>query len=375
MSYRIFAVNPGSTSTKIALFDGERTVFSANVSHDVRKLKEFSTIAQQLPYREETINDLLEENKIDLSDVDAFVGRGGGLLSVEGGTYAVGETLLNHAATCANGVPHPATLGPQLAEKYAAAYGKKAYVVNPPDTDELQNTARITGVRGIYRTVHLHALNLKETAIRHAAAMGKRYEDCNFIVCHLGGGVSVSAHAKGRMIDGNDIVGGEGPMAPTRCGAVPVIEILNYMEKNGTSPKAMKELVVKSGGFVSHLGTSDAQEVTARASGGDPEAQLVWDAFLYQIEKEIGAMAAVLKGQIDGILLSGGIVRSEEVVERITRDCGFLAPVTAYPGEFEMEAMAAGVLRVLEGKEQLKQYTGVPVWMGFAWTGEVASAP
>ena len=367
MGYRIFAVNPGSTSTKIALFDGEKNVFSANVSHDAQKLKQFSSIAQQLPYREETINALLREHRIDLSCIDAFVGRGGGLLSVEGGTYTINETLLSHAVTCANGVPHPATLGPQLAAKFAAEYRKKAYVVNPPDTDELQDIARMTGIRGVYRNVHLHALNLKETAIRHAAAIGKRYEDCNFIVCHIGGGVSVSAHAKGRMIDGNDIVGGEGPMAPTRCGAVPVIEILNYMEKNDMSPKAMKELVVKSGGFVSHMGTSDALEVTARAADGDPEAQLVWSAFIYQIEKEIGAMAVVLKGKIDGILLGGGIVHNKALVEQITRDCDFLAPITAYPGEFEMEAMAAGVIRVLEGKEHLKQYTGVPAWTGFTW--------
>ena len=367
MNYKIFAVNPGSTSTKIALFDGETKVFSANVSHDAEILKSFSTIAQQLPYREERISALLKENHIDLSQVDAFVGRGGGLLSVEGGTYTINETLLNHAVTCANGVPHPATLGPQLAAKYAALYGKKAYVVNPPDTDELQDVARVTGIKGVYRNVHLHALNLKETAIRHAERMGKRYEDCNFIVCHLGGGVSVSAHAHGKMIDGNDIVGGEGPMAPTRCGAVPVMEVLRYLSGTGTGPEAMKDLVVKSGGFVSHLGTADAQEVTARAARGDKAADLTWNAFIYQIEKYIGAMAVVLKGNIDGILLGGGIVHNRALVEKITEDCGFLAPVTAYPGEFEMEAMAAGVSRVLNGREPLKEYTGVPAWTGFAF--------
>lgn len=198
MNYKIFAINPGSTSTKIALFDGEIKLFSANVSHDAKILKGFPTIAQQLPYREGTISALLKENSIGLGQVDAFVGRGGGLLGVEGGTYSINETLLDHAVTCANGVPHPATLGPQLAAKYAASYGKKAYVVNPPDTDELQDVARVTGIKGVYRSVHLHALNLKETAIRHARSMGKKYEECNFIVCHIGGGVSVSAHACGK---------------------------------------------------------------------------------------------------------------------------------------------------------------------------------
>ena len=365
MGYKIFAVNPGSTSTKIALFDGDRKLFSENVSHDAEKLKEFGTIAEQLPYREETISSLLKENNIDLVGVDAFVGRGGGLLGVEGGTYEINDVLLDHAVNIANGVPHPATLGPQLAKKYADAYGKKSYVVNPPDTDELQDVARVTGIDGVYRNVHLHALNLKETAIRHAEKMGRKYEDCNFIVCHIGGGVSVSAHDHGKMIDGNDIVGGEGPMAPTRCGEVPVIEILNYMGKNGASLKEMKSLVVKTGGFVSHLGTSDAREVTARAAAGDKKAELVWNAFIYQIEKYIGAMSVALKGKVDGILLGGGIVHNEELVKKISEDCGFIAPVTAYPGEFEMEAMAAGVIRVLEGNEELKEYTGVPAWKGF----------
>lgn len=365
MGYKIFAVNPGSTSTKIALFDGEEKLFGANVSHDAAKLKEFATIAEQMPYREETINSLLKENNVDLSEVDAFVGRGGGLLGVEGGTYSINETLLDHAVNIANGVPHPATLGPQLAKKYADTYGKKAYVVNPPDTDELQDVARVTGIKGVYRNVHLHALNLKETAIRHAQSMGKRYEDCNFIVCHIGGGVSVSAHDHGKMIDGNDIVGGEGPMAPTRCGAVPVVEILNYMAKTGADLKTVKGLVVKTGGFVSHLGTSDAREVTARIAQGDKEAELIWNTFIYQIEKYIGAMAVALKGKVDGILLGGGIVYDKGLVEKITADCGFIAPVSAYPGEFEMEAMAAGVIRVLEGKEELKEYLGVPAWKGF----------
>ena len=367
MNYKIFAINPGSTSTKIALFDGEIKLFSANVSHDAKILKGFPTIAQQLPYREGTISALLKENSIGLGQVDAFVGRGGGLLGVEGGTYSINETLLDHAVTCANGVPHPATLGPQLAAKYAARYGKKAYVVNPPDTDELQDVARVTGIKGVYRSVHLHALNLKETAIRHARSMGKKYEECNFIVCHIGGGVSVSAHACGKMIDGNDIVGGEGPMAPTRCGAVPVVEVLNYLASTGADLGTVKSLAVSSGGFVSHFGTSDAQEVTARIARGDKAAELIWNAFVYQIEKYIGSMAIALKGRIDGILLGGGLVHNASLVARITEDCGFLAPVTAYPGEFEMEAMAAGVSRVLNGEELPKEYTGVPAWTGFAF--------
>ena len=362
-AYKIFTINPGSTSTKIGLFEGEKALFVENVSHDADKLAEFANISEQLPYRRDTINAILEEKGIDLSDVDAFVGRGGGLMAVEGGVYDVGEILLDHARRGANGVQHPAQLGSQLAHEFALKYNKPAFVVNPPDTDELCDLARMTGVKGIYRNVHLHALNLKETAIRHAASMGKKYEECCFIICHIGGGISVSAHDHGRMIDGNDIVGGEGPMAPTRCGALPVSELLRYIKDK--DPKEVKALCTRTGGFVSHLGTADAKEVTARAKAGDKAAKRVWDAMIYQIIKYIGAMSTVLKGKVDGILLGGGMAHSEDLVKQITDACSWIAPVYAYPGEFELEAMAAGAARVLSGEEEAKEYTGVPRWNGF----------
>ena len=365
--YKVFAVNPGSTSTKIALFRGKECLFSENVAHDAAVLARFETLADQMPYREKTILDILAENRIDLSDCDAFVGRGGGMISVEGGTYEINDILLDHALHSGNGVIHPALLAPPIALRFARQYGKKAYVVNAPDTDELQDTARVTGIDGVYRKVHMHALNLKETAIQHSETHGARYEDCNYIVCHIGGGVSVSAHRKGRMVDGNDIVGGEGPMAPTRCGSIPVIDILD-MIKNGTGYAELKGFTMKTGGFVSLLGTSDAREVTERIEKGDKKARLVWDTFIYQIEKAIGSMACVLAGKVDGILLGGGIVHSRELVDRITADCGWIAPVFAYPGEFEMEAMAAGAIRVLSGKESAREYTGVPSWTGFDFT-------
>ena len=210
-NYRILVINPGSTSTKVGLFEGETCVFSKNVSHDAQRLAQIGDVSSQLPYRRDMIMGILDENGVDLSTIDAFVGRGGGLLSLEGGVYSVDETLLNDARRGANGVQHPAQLGSQLAHELAASCGKPAFVVNPPDTDELCDDARMTGIRGVYRNVHLHALNLKETAIRHAKTMGRRYEDCDFIVCHIGGGISISAHQHGRMIDGYDIVA-------RRCG-------------------------------------------------------------------------------------------------------------------------------------------------------------
>ena len=367
MAYRILTINPGSTSTKVGLFEGDQAVFTSNVAHEAEKLAEFATISDQLPYRRDCILETLRENDVDLASVDAFVGRGGGLLALVGGTYRVGETMLDHARRGANGVQHPANLGSQLASEFSElAGGKPAFVVNPPDTDELCDYARVTGIKGVYRNVHLHALNLKETAIRHAAGMGKRYDECNFVVCHIGGGISVSAHQQGRMVDGYDIVGGEGMMAPTRCGAVPVAELLNYLEAGHTTGEVRK-MCMKTGGFVDLLGTSDAREVEARIAEGDEAARLVWETMCYQICKCIGAMAATLHGKVDGILLGGGMVNSKALVARIEEACGWIAPVSAYPGEFELEAMAAGAIRVLDGVEEPLEYTGKPAWGGFDW--------
>lgn len=362
-SYKIFTVNPGSTSTKIALFQGEEKVFSANVSHDAKVLAQYRSLEEQLVYRNETIRQQLEENHVDLTGLDACVGRGGGLLAMEGGVYEVDDLVLEHSVHAANGVLHPACLGPSIAKQFADEYGAKTYVVNPPDVDELQDLARLTGIKGVYRVIHLHALNLKETAIRHARKLGKKYEECNFIVCHIGGGISISAHRGGRMIDGFDIVGGEGPMAPTRCGSISVADLLEYAKDKDL--KDVKMLCTKNGGFVSHLGISDALELIDRADNGDKYAKLVWDTMIYQISKGIGAMAAVLHGKADGILLGGGMVYSEDLVNQIREACEFIAPVSAYPGEFEMEAMASGAARALDKTEKVKKYTGECTFKGF----------
>lgn len=360
MDYHILTINPGSTSTKVGFFRCDTPIFSASIQHSAEELSKFPQITDQLSYRTEVILNRLEQSGIDLSTVDAFVGRGGGLLSVEGGTYAVDALLLDHARRGANGVQHPAQLGSLIAYSLAEPYGKPCFVVNPPDTDELTLCARLTGIKNVYRHVHLHALNLKETAIRHSTSQGRCYEDCRYIVCHIGGGISISAHDHGKMIDGFDIVGGEGPMAPTRCGAVPIAELLKLFRQSGE--EAIRPLLTKTGGFVSHLGTSDAKLISQRAAEGDARSKLVWDTMLYQIIRCIGAMAGVLHGNVDGILLGGGMVHNPALVQAIRQGCGWIAPVYAYPGEFEMEAMAAGALRVLSGQEQAKRYTGRPAW-------------
>jgi butyrate kinase len=366
---KILTVNPGSTSTKIALFENPNCVFSSNITHEASKLAEFKEISDQYPYRRTAILDCLNENHISLEQLDACVGRGGGLYPLEGGTYPIDEILLEHANAAVDGIAHPATLGAQLAEEIRKEYGGQAFVVNPADVDEIQDVARMTGIRGVYRGVHLHALNLKETAIRHAATLGKQYEDCNFIVCHIGGGISVSAHRKGRMIDGYDIVGGEGPMAPTRCGSIPISAFLKYSK--GKDAKELSELCTKTGGFVNLTGTSDAIVLTKRIEAGDKQAEMVWNAMIYQIEKCIGAMSCVLDGDVDGIVLGGGMVHSADLVGKITQICSWIAPVTAYPGEFEMEAMAAGALRVLRGEEKAKKYSGIPIWQGFDFDKDI----
>lgn len=361
--WRVLVINPGSTSTKVGVFEGDECKLSKNVAHDAKDLAQFDGVSAQMPYRCDLILAALDEAGLSLDDFDAFVGRGGGLLSLPGGTYAINEVMLEHARIGANGVRHPAQLGPQIAHEFAVKCGKPAFVVNPPDTDELCDLARMTGIKGVYRNVHLHALNLKETAIRHAAKLGRPYDECNFIVCHIGGGISISAHLKGKMVDGNDIVGGEGPMAPTRCGSVPAIEVAKYTAEHGLD--VARAHCMKTGGFVDLLGTSDAIEVCERAAAGDKAATRAWDAMVYQICKWIGEMACVLKGDVDGILLGGGMVHSKELVASIEECCSWIAPVSAYPGEFELEAMASGACRVLDGVEEALVYSGEPVFTGF----------
>ena len=363
-SYKVFAINPGSTSTKIAMFEGDKEVFSKNVSHDAEKLKEFKEISDQFDYRKETILKELAEAGQTLEGVDAFSARGGGLVNVEGGVYKVGEKLLEHARVGYT-VKHPATLGAQLADAFAKEYGGVAFVVNPPDVDEFTDVARVTGLKGIYRESRIHALNQKEIGIRYAAKLGKKYEDLNLIICHIGGGISVTAHNHGKMVDSNDIANGDGPMAPTRCGQLPVKDVVTMCFSGKYTEKEMREKITKTGGLVDHLGTSDAREVTEMIKNGNQYAKLIYDAMIYEIGKTAGSMAAVLCGKVDGIIFTGGISHDKYVVEKLTEMLSFIAPITVMAGEFEMEALAAGAIRVLSGKEEAKTYTGIPVLNGF----------
>ena len=362
--YRILAINPGSTSTKVAVFENEEKVFDLNLNHAVEELARFQEIPDQKDYRRAMIVDALEKAGYRIEDMDAFVGRGGGMESCQAGTYLVGGILLEHAATC-HAAKHPSVLGAVLSFEFAMATGKPAYIVNPPDVDELEDVARITGIRGVYRQSRYHVLNQKETGRRAAIAIGKTYDESNLIVAHIGGGISIAAHRRGRVIDVNDIINGDGPMAPTRCGSIAVGSLLALLKDH--SPEELKERTSKNGGVADLLGTSDMREVSARIAAGDEHAKLVYDAMIYQIGKAIGSCAAVLHGRIDAIVLTGGISYDAYAVESLREMISFLAPVLVYPGENEMEALAAGALRVLRGEEPLKHYDGLPAWKGFDW--------
>jgi len=361
--YKLCALNLGSTSTKVAVFENESLVFSSNVAHDANRLKQFNEIADQVPYRKQTILDELAKKNISLEGTDAFIGSGGSLVSVDGGTYLCNDLLLHHARIGYT-IKHPAAIGSLLADEFARDFGSNAYVVNPPDVDEFEPVARFTGWNDIYRESRVHVLNQKEVGQRYARELGKRYDEVNLVIAHIGGGLTVTAHRKGRMIDSTDAVQGDGPMAPTRCGAIPVASVIKLCFSGKYSERELQDRVRKNGGLVDHLGTSDTREVTQRIKAGDEHAKLVYDAFIYQIGKYIGAYAAVLHGKVDGVLLTGGCSHDPYLVERVTEMVSYIAPVKVYPGELEMEAMASGALRVLTGQEKPRIYTGVPVWPG-----------
>lgn len=360
--YKILAVNPGSTSTKIGLFQNEKEIFSKNISHNADRLKEFKEIQDQLPYRKEMIISELAGQKISLNDIDIFVGRGGGLAPLKGGVYTINDKLLYHAIHGASGQQHPAQLASQICHAFAQEYGRPSYVVNPPDVDEFEKIARVTGLSGIYRQSRIHALNQKEVALRFCREKGLNYRQSSLVICHIGGGISITSHKNGRMIDSSDVIQGDGPMTPTRAGSLPGIEVLRLCFSGKYTEKQLYNRMIKEGGLIDHLGTSDVIEVEKMIDNGDEHAQLIFNAMVYQIAKFIGSYACVLKGKVDAIILTGGISRSERLVAILKEYVNWIAQVEVMPGEFEMEALAAGALRVEEKEEEVLEYTGIPVW-------------
>lgn len=361
--FRILVLNPGSTSTKLSLFENETNLLTTDVFHDSSILRTFPTINDQLDYRMAVVRQFLTEHEIDMHTIDAIVGRGGGCYSVTSGIYVIDDRLVQDTKEAKGGLYHASMLGVQMANELHRQYGCPMFMMDPPVVDELCDLARITGVKGVYRKTASHALNLKETARRHAASLHRRYEDCNFIVCHIDGGITITAHQKGRMIDANDGGGGEGPFTPTRMGSMAVTDLLPFFQ-NG-SANELRALCSQAGGLSSHFGTSNSDTVHKLVEDDDPQAVLVWNAMIYQITKWIGAMSTVLQGDVDGILLTGGLLRFHDIEAQIRKSCEWIAPITVYPGEFEQEAMAAGALRILRKEETPRVYSGRPVWTSF----------
>ena len=343
-------------------FSGPEKTISVNVHHDSSKLAQFGEISDQYPYRKQMIIDVLSENNYMMEDFDAFVGRGGGMDPCPGGTYQVNAKALEHARKNAF---HPATLGPILADAFACSCGKKAYMVNPPDMDEFQAVARVTGLKDVFRESRLHALSQKEVGVRAAEKLGKRYEKCNLVIAHIGGGISVAAHRQGRTIDGSDVLNGDCPMAPTRAGQLSPGQVAELCFSGKYTEKDFKSLILKNGGLVNHLNTSDVLEVKEKIQAGDKYAELIYDAMIYQIGKSIGSYAAVLMGKVDAVVITGGIAQDIDLVERLKEMIGYIADVYVFPGEFEMEALALAVLRVVSGDEKLLEYSGEPEWKGY----------
>ena len=359
--YRILSINPGSTSTKVSVFEGEYELFSEELRHSAEELKPFEgkPAVEQFKYRKMMIEDFLERNKLSIGDFDAIAGRGGLLKPIAHGTYSVNDTMIEDLKAGIGG-EHASNLGAIIASELAAAGGPSAYIVDPVVVDEVPEKVKITGVKAIRRSVISHALNQIASARRFAAENETFYEDINVVVAHMGGGVSVGAHHKGCYIDVNNALNGEGPFSPQRSGSLPVGQLIEMCFSGDYTKDEIKLLNKGGGGFIDLLGTNDLREVENRCAAGDAEARLVYDAFVYRVSREITSLIPAFCGEkINRIILTGGMARSEQLVKNIKKflsalDCG----VTIYPGENEMRALAEGVIRVLQGKEDVKNYPG-----------------
>lgn len=353
MAFRVLAINPGSTSTKIAVFEDEKNIFSLNIKHSSEKIASFGAIADQYDFRREEILKALEEKEISL-DFQAVVGRGGLIRPVEGGTYLVNDLMVEHLRFPQK--HHASNLGGLIAHQIAKEVNVPAFIVDPVVVDELEPLARISGHPRFERLSIFHALNQKAIAHRAAKELDKKYEESNFIVAHLGGGISVGLHKNGKVVDVNNALDGDGPFSPERSGGLPVGQTIENCF-SGLSKEELKKMVVGAGGFVAYLDTNDGLTVEKAVRAGDEKSKLIYEAMAYQVSKEICSLAAVTGGKIDAIVLTGGLVYDKEYLARwISERVEFLAPVLVYPGEDEMLALAEGALRVLRGEDAPKEY-------------------
>lgn len=350
----VLVINPGSTSTKVALFKGEENVVQKNLSHSTEEIDKFEKIADQFDYRKDIIIKWIEEEGYSVDSLKAVVGRGGLLKPMPSGTYKVTDAMIGDLRIGVQG-EHASNLGGIIAKSIADTLDIPSFIVDPVAVDEFEDVARISGMPEIKRKSLLHALNIKAIAHSVASDKGKKVEDLNLVVAHLGGGISVVPLRKGKMIDANN-ANEMGPFSPERVGGLPSGDVAKMCFSGNYTFGELKTKMRGKGGLVAYLGTNDAREVLKMIEDGDEKAKLVFDAMGYQIAKEIGAMATVLRGEMDAIVLTGGVAYSKYLTDYITERVGFMAPVIIKAGEDEMKALNEGVLRVLSGAEEPKIY-------------------
>lgn len=351
----ILVINPGSTSTKVALFKDKEMLSTTSIQHDSKELIKYNKIIDQLDYRMSMLNDAIESYGLNLSSLRAVVGRGGILKSIESGTYLINDRVIEDLLEAKRG-EHASNLGALMAKRISDPLNIPAFIVDPVVVDEMNDIARISGMKEIERTSIFHALNHKAVARVVSEKLERPYQDLNLIIAHLGGGVSVAAHEKGRVIDVNNALDGDGPMSPERSGTVPLGPLYTMCFSNEYSLKDIKRKNYGAGGLVSYLGTSNAKEVLKMIDNNDSYAKLIMDAMCYQISKEIGAISTVLKGRVDAIVLTGGLAHNPYITRYITESVSWISTVHVFPGEDEMSALNEGALRVLNHEEQVKLY-------------------
>jgi len=355
-NYHILAVNTGSTSTKIAVYINTKIVFLKSIQHSADDLKKFRRISDQFEFRRDIIIEELKTAKIEIDKIQIVIGRGGLVKPIKSGIYAVNDAMKKDLLEGVLG-QHASNLGGLIADDIARLLpNAKAYIADPVVVDELEEVARITGLPQMRRISIFHALNQKATARSYSRLLNRRYEDLNLIIAHMGGGISIGAHKNGRVIDVNQALDGEGPFSPERSGTLPVGQLAKFCFKKDMNLEKVHKMIVGEGGYVAYFGTNNAYEIELMAIEGDEKARLIQDALSYQIAKTIGAMATVLHGKVDGIILTGGIANNPMVCEYIKKMVSFIAPVIIYPGEDEMHALAMNGLMLLKGEVEAREY-------------------
>jgi len=355
MSYKLLIINPGSTSTKIAIYEDEKEIFVETLRHSSDEIGKFKHVSDQQSFRTEVILKILKDNKIDIKKMDAVVGRGGLLKPILSGTYEVNDKMIKDLKENIQG-EHASNLGAVISKEIASSIGKAAFIVDPVVVDEMEEIARLSGIPEIPRKSIFHALNQKAVAKRYAQEFHLNYEDINVIVAHMGGGVSVGAHKNGKIVDINNALDGDGAFSPERSGGVPVGDLVRLCFSGKYTLEEVLKKITGKGGFTAYLDTNDARIVEDLALKGDKKAKLIHDAMGYQVSKDIGAAAAVLNGKVEAIILTGGMAYGKPMVDVISEKVAFIAPIVVYPGEDEMLALAQGVIRVLNGDEKIKEY-------------------